>query len=86
MASSEVVAVAEDGAQRFRNRTGRRRPTCEILVDAETFERAVQPFRPRRIGVAVGDEGAIFDGDRLGHGCEAIERVDRVAPAVRFLP
>ena len=39
----------------------------QVLVDAEAFERAMQPLGPGRIGVAVGDEGAVFQRDGLGH-------------------
>ena len=68
MARGEVVAVAEDGLQRCGDRARRGLAAGEILVDGEGFERAMQPLGPRGIGVAVGDEGAVFEGDRLCHG------------------
>src|ERR1043166_7451246 len=83
MTGSEVVTIAEDGTQRDRDRAGRRRAAHEVLVDAEIFERVVQPLRPRRIGVAVRNKGAIFERDGLCHSREPIERVALVAPAAR---
>ena len=64
----KVVAVAEDGLQRCGDRARRGLAAGEILVDGERFERAVQPLGPSRIGVAIGDEAAVSEGDRLCHG------------------
>ena len=46
MARGEVVAVAEDGAERLGDRTRRGLAAHQVLVDGEGFERAVQPLRP----------------------------------------
>jgi hypothetical protein len=64
----EVFAVAEDRAQALGDGASRRLPSGKVLVDLEALEPALQPLRPRRIGVAVGDEGAIFERNRLSHG------------------
>jgi hypothetical protein len=84
MTRGKVVTVAEDGPERLGDRTNSRLAPGQVLVDVKILKRAVQPLRPRRIGVAVGDEGAVFKRERLGHGFEPIERVDLVAPAGRF--
>src|SRR5262249_46650005 len=49
------------------DRTCRRLAAHQIFVDGEAFERAVQPLGPGRIGVAVRDKGAVFEGDRFDH-------------------
>ena len=67
MTRGEVVTIAEDGPERLGDRTNSRLAALEVLVDVEAFERAMQPLGPRRVGVAVGDEGAVFECDRLGH-------------------
>ena len=61
VARGEFVAVAEDGAQRLRDRSRRGHPADKVLVDVKGLEPAMQPLRPARVGMAVGDEGAIFE-------------------------
>ena len=68
MTCGELVAVAEDGAQRFRDGAGCRLASGEVLVDAEALQRAMQPLGLSRIGMAVGNKGAVFERDGLGHG------------------
>ena len=58
MARGEIVAIAENRAERLGDRAGRRLAAGEVLVDAEILERAMQPLGPRRVGVAIGDKGA----------------------------
>jgi hypothetical protein len=53
MARGEVIAVAENWAERRGDRTRRGLATHEALVDGEGFERAVQPLRPRGVGMAI---------------------------------
>src|SRR5262249_3751641 len=67
VAGSELVAVAKDRTQCLWNRPNRRRTPCKVLVDGEAFKRTMQPLRPICVGVAIGDEAAIFEDDRLGH-------------------
>jgi hypothetical protein len=69
MARGGFVAIAEDWAERVRHGAGQRLAPSEVLIDGEAFEGAMQPLRPDHIGVAIRDEGAVFDGDRLCHGC-----------------
>jgi hypothetical protein len=65
----EVVAVAKDGAQALGDRAYRGLATDKVLVDAKAFQSTMQPLGPAGIGVAVGDEGAVFVGDGLCHCC-----------------
>jgi hypothetical protein len=67
LAGGEVFAVAEDRAQARGDRASRRLPSGQVLIDLEAFEPTLQPFRPARVGVAVGDEGAIFERERVRH-------------------
>ena len=68
VARREVVAITEDRAQARGDGPGRSLAPDQVLVDAEAFERAMQPFRPIEFGVAVGNECAIFERYGLGHG------------------
>jgi hypothetical protein len=69
MPGGEVVAVTEDGPQRCRDGAGGRLAAGQILVDAEAFQAAMQPFGPCGIGVTVGDKGAVAISDGFSHGC-----------------
>ena len=68
MAGGEVVAVADDGTERLGDGPCRGLAAHEVLVDAKALEAAMQPPGPSRIGVALGDKGAVFERDGLGHG------------------
>ena len=61
MTGGEIVAVAEDGAKRRRYRSGCGLAADQILVDGKRLKRTMQPSRPVRVGVAVGNEGAVFE-------------------------
>ena len=65
VARGEVVTVAEDRAKRGRDYSRRGLAAGKVLVDAERFEAAMEPTRPARVGVAVGDERAIIEWDGL---------------------
>ena len=67
MAGGEVVAVAEDGPQGFGYGPALGLTPDQVLVDAERLQPAVQPLGPSRVGMAVGDEGAVFVRDGLRH-------------------
>jgi hypothetical protein len=69
MPGGEVVAVAEDGPQGLRHGAGRRLAAGQILVDAEAFQPAMQPFGVRGVRVAIGDKGAVAISDGFSHGC-----------------
>jgi hypothetical protein len=56
----EVLAVAEDGAQRFWN-WAKRRVSTRKATHWEAFQPAVQPLRPRRVGVTVGEKCAVLE-------------------------
>jgi hypothetical protein len=67
MAGGKILAVAKDRPQAARHRSGRRRPADEIGVDAELFQRRMQPFGPRLVAVAVAHKRAIFERYRFRH-------------------
>jgi hypothetical protein len=67
MAGGKIVAVAEDGFERLRHGAVRRLPVHKILVDMKRFKPTMQPLGRARVGVTVGNEGAIFERDGLGH-------------------
>jgi hypothetical protein len=68
LARCELVAVAEDRAQCSWDRASCGLAANQVLVYVKAFKRTMQPLSPIRIGVAVGDKGAIFESDRFGHG------------------
>ena len=59
-ARAEIFAVAEDGAELPRNRAERGRAARQP-AQREAFEARMQPFRQRGVGMAVGEEGAVFE-------------------------
>src|SRR5262249_26685093 len=63
----KILAIAEDRAQRFWDRPRPCRAAGEVLFDAIAFESGVQPLGPRLVAMAVAQEGAIFERDRLAH-------------------
>src|SRR5258708_15632530 len=85
MAGGKILAVAENRPQRLRHRPGRRLPSNQILVDAVTFERGMQPLAPRRVAVAVAQERAVFDRSSLdrgsfGHALPSLDAARCVSP------
>src|SRR5262245_49190884 len=68
MAAGEIVAVAENRAQRLRDGPARRLASRQVVVDAERLELAMQPLRPFRIGVGIRQESAILEIDWGWHG------------------
>jgi hypothetical protein len=56
----EIVAVAKDRSQGFRDRPQGGFTTNNILVDGKAFETPVNPFHHGRVGMAVGQKRAIF--------------------------
>lgn len=67
VAGGEILAVAEDWAQRFRNGTEPGRAADEVPVDRKGFEPLVQPHRPFGVGVAIGQKRPIFQSGCFGH-------------------
>ncbi len=60
MTRGEFVTIAEDGAERLGDRSRRSHPAYKVLVDVKGLEPAMQPLGESRVGMAVGDEGAVF--------------------------
>jgi hypothetical protein len=60
-----AVKSSRSRAKLAGNFAGRRLATDQVLVDRERFQAAMQPPRPAGVGVAVGNEGAIFEGSGL---------------------
>jgi hypothetical protein len=56
----EIVAVAKDRSQGFRDRPQGGFTTNNILVDGKAFETPVNPFPHGHVGMAVGQKRAIF--------------------------
>jgi hypothetical protein len=69
VACGEVVAIAENGLDRLRDRPALRLPTGQIAIDAAALKPAMQPLGLSRVGVAIGDEGAVFERDGLCRSC-----------------
>lgn len=59
-ANSEFAWVAIDRAQRLVDDACGISPD-EVVIATETFQPAMEPLGPGRIGVTVGDEGAILE-------------------------
>ena len=57
--AGQLLAVAEHWVQPPRNRPQRRIPTDQPRWHPPGLQRAVQPRRPRLVGVAVADEGPV---------------------------
>src|ERR1044072_2903953 len=68
MAGGGIIAVAGEREQSRRDLAGGRLPSDEVLANPEPFQRAVQPFAPLLVAMAVADEGSVFQGDRFRHG------------------
>jgi hypothetical protein len=49
MPGGKVIAVAEDGLERLRDGSGCGLPADKVLVDAEAFKPAMQPFGCARV-------------------------------------
>jgi hypothetical protein len=60
-ACGKVFAVAEYRTQGLGYRPGRCFPANQLLIDGVAFKRCMQPLSPRRIAVAVAQEGPIFE-------------------------
>jgi hypothetical protein len=70
MTSGKIFAIAEDRPQRRGNRADWRFSSDQVLVNAIAFERAVQPFCPLVIAVAVAKERLIFQASWLCHALD----------------
>jgi hypothetical protein len=60
MATGKIFAIAKNRAQDLWHRPKRGVTVNELLVKAETLERAVQPLRPASITVAVAQKRSVF--------------------------
>src|SRR6185369_11334056 len=85
MAGGEVVAVAEDGPQCLWDYSGCCRAANQLPVDAEGLQPAVQPLRPARVAVAVGEERAVLEWDRRRHEPSAIGSKIRQRDRLRIM-
>jgi len=64
----KILTVAKDRPQCLRDRSEGGLRSDQVLVEAIGLERAMQPFRPLFIGVAVAQERAIFPFRDFIHG------------------
>ena len=68
LADGEIAWVAIDRAQRLVDGACGVSPD-KILIAAETFQPAMEPLRPIRIGVTVGNESAVLERYGIIHQC-----------------
>src|SRR5262245_46122504 len=62
-----ILIIAEDRSQRFWQQARGTLAADEVLVDAELFERPVEPLAPGGVAVAVAQERAIAGRRTTGH-------------------